>query len=257
LPLRGSWRAPRISVNRLQQIRTPVPMSRDNPVRRPRHRHRVWSFSHTLCTSILPEATSGFHRTSTIDPVVLIHRLFDNLFKDFGTPVFYIHLRVTRAAFDLGVECGKTGAALPDLPFAGFIQARSLLGLNKLQRWLDATWTPVGSKLKDDPRYQKEFLAPDDAAFVYFLVRGEPALGVAGRKRPQPTAPKVIFCASSVRCLCLQTPMLELNDCCPLRCIPSMHCSHGPSFQGISLHRYPPDELYWPHSPPAHLRPQF
>jgi hypothetical protein len=146
---------------------------------------------------------------------------------------------------------------LPDLPFAGFIQAKSLLGLNKLQRWLDATWTPVGSKLKDDPRYQKEFLAPDDAAFVYFLVRGEPALGVAGRKRPQPTAPKVIFCASSVRCLCLQTPMLELNDCCPLRCIPSMHCSHGPSFQGISLHRYPPDEIYWPHSPPAHLRPQF
>ena len=115
-------------------------MSRDNPVRRPRH--RVWSFSHTLCTSILPEATSGFHRTSTIDPVVLIHRLFDNLFKDCGRPVFYIHLRVTRAAFDLCVECGKTGAALPDLPFAGFIQAKSLLGLNNLQRWLDATWRP-------------------------------------------------------------------------------------------------------------------
>jgi hypothetical protein len=125
---------------------------------------------------------------------------------------------------------------LPDLPFAGFIQARCLLGLNKLQRWLDATWTPVGSKLKDDPRYQKEFLAPDDAAFVYFLVRGDPALGVAGRKRKQPTAPKVSFCATSVRCWCLKTPMLELNDCCPLRCIPSMHCSHGPSFQGISLH---------------------
>jgi hypothetical protein len=166
-------------------------MSRDNPVCRPRH--RVWSFSHTLCTSILPEATSGFHRTSTIDPVVLIHRLFENLFKDFGRPVFYIHLRVTRAAFDLCVECGKTGAALPDLPFAGFIQAQSLLGLNNLQRWLDTTWTPVGSKLKDDPRYQKEFLAPEDAAFVYFLVRGDPALGVAGRKRKQPTAPKEFF----------------------------------------------------------------
>jgi hypothetical protein len=153
-------------------------MSRDNPVRR--HRHRVWSFSHTLCTSILPEATSWFHRTSTIDPVVLINRrtpvvlinsLFDNLFKDCPQPVVYIHLRVTRAAFDLCVECGKTGAALPDLPFAGFIQAKSLLGLNNLQRWLDATWTPVGSKLKDDPRYQKEFLAPEDAVFMYFTKR--------------------------------------------------------------------------------------
>ncbi len=51
------------------------------------------------------------------------------------------------------VSCGKTGAALPDLPFAGFIQARSLVGLSILQAWLDTRWTPVGSKLHSDPRY--------------------------------------------------------------------------------------------------------
>jgi hypothetical protein len=164
-------------------------MSRDNPVRR----CRTWNFSHTLYTSILPEATRGFHQKSTIDPLVLVKSLFDKLFKDGPAPVAYIHLRVSRAAFDLCVSCGKTGAALPDLLFAGFIQATSLVGLSVLQPWLDAKWTPVGSKLHSDPRYRAEFLAPDDAAFVYFLVRGEPALGVGGRKRKQPKAPEVTF----------------------------------------------------------------
>jgi hypothetical protein len=122
-----------------------------------------------------------------------------------------------------------------------------------LQRWLDAIWTPVGSKLCSDPRYQKEFMEPTAktaAAFVYFLVRGEPALGIGGRKRKQPKAPAVTFALRPQR----KTPMLELNDCCPLRCIPAVYCR--PSFQGISLHRYPPDEIYI-HFSPAHLRPQF
>jgi hypothetical protein len=51
-----------------------------------------------------------------------------------------------------------------------------LVGLSSLQSWLDAKWTPFGSKLKDDKLYRDEFLAPDDAAFVFFLVRGTPAL---------------------------------------------------------------------------------
>ena len=118
-------------------------MSRDNPV----PRCRTWNFSHTLYTSILPEATRGLHPTSTIDPFVLIKSLFEKLFKEGPAPVFYIHLRVSRAAFDLCVSCGKTGAALPDLPFAGFIQARYAVGLSILQPWLDTRWTPVGSKL--------------------------------------------------------------------------------------------------------------
>ena len=137
-------------------------MSRDNPV----PRCRTWNFSHTLYTSILPEATRGLHPTSTIDPFVLIKSLFEKLFKEGPAPVFYIHLRVSRAAFDLCVSCGKTGAALPDLPFAGFIQARSLVGLSILQPWLDARWTPVGSKLHSDPRYRNEFLAPEDPSFL-------------------------------------------------------------------------------------------
>ena len=76
-------------------------------------RCRTWNFSHTLYTSILPEATRGLHPTSTIDPFVLIKSLFEKLFKEGPAPVFYIHLRVSRAAFDLCVSCGKTGAALP------------------------------------------------------------------------------------------------------------------------------------------------
>ena len=66
-------------------------------------RCRTWNFSHTLYTSILPEATRGLHPTSTIDPFALIKSLFEKLFKEGPAPVFYIHLRVSRAAFDLCV----------------------------------------------------------------------------------------------------------------------------------------------------------
>ncbi len=47
------------------------------------------------------------------------------------------------------VSCGRAGVALPDLPFTGYIQAKPTVGLSLsiLQRWLDAMWTPVGSKL--------------------------------------------------------------------------------------------------------------
>jgi hypothetical protein len=166
-------------------------MSGDNSVRRV----RTWKFSHTLYTSILPEARSGLHPTSTIDPFVLINSLFDKLFQQGPEPVIYIHLRVSRAAYDLCVACGKNGAAaLPDLPFTGFIQASSTVSLSILQKWLDALWTPVGSKLRKDPQYQDEFLAPDHATFVYFLVRGQPALGTGGRGRRNPKAPAVSLC---------------------------------------------------------------
>ena len=168
-------------------------MSGDNSVRR----FRTWKFSHTLYTSILPEARSGLHPTSTNDPFVLIKSLFDKRFKDGPPPVFYIHLRVSRAAYDLCVACGKNGAAaLPDLPFTGFIQATSTLGLLILQRWLNTKWTPVGSKLCANTHYLDEFLTPNDAtaaAFVYFPVRWMAVLGTCGRKR-LPKAPVVTFC---------------------------------------------------------------
>jgi hypothetical protein len=63
----------------------------------------------------------------------------------------------------------------------GFIQASSVVGLSRLQAWLDAIWTPgpVLSKLCSNPQYSKEFMEPtDDAAFVYFLVH----LGVRSTK---------------------------------------------------------------------------
>ncbi len=134
------------------------------------------------------------HPTSTIDPFVLINSLFDKPFKHGPEPVIYIRLRVSRAAYEFCVSCGKTGAAaLPDLPFTGFIQAKTTVGLSILRPWLDALWTPVGSKLRCDPQYRDEFLAPDYAAYVYFLVRGEPALGTGGSGRRKPKAPAVSF----------------------------------------------------------------
>ena len=166
-------------------------MSKNNSVRR----CRTWKFSHTLYTSILPEARSagGLHPASTIDPFVLFTSLFDNLFKQGPETVIYIHLRVSRTAYEHCVSCGKTGAALPALPFTGFIQASSTVSPSILRAWLDATWTPVGSKLRCDQQYQDEFLVPHDAAFVYFLVRGEPALGAGGRGRRKPKAPNATF----------------------------------------------------------------
>ena len=92
------------------------------------------------------------HPTSTIDPFVLFNGLFDKLFKDGPLPIAYIHLRVSRAEFDRCVACGQSGTTLPDLPFAGFIQATSLVGLSCLRPWLEAKWTPVGSKLHSDPQ---------------------------------------------------------------------------------------------------------
>ena len=175
-------------MNRLLKIWKPVPMSGDITL----SRSRTWHFSHTLYTSLRPEAARGLSPTSSIDPWDFIKRMFHDLFKQGPATVFYIHLRVSRQAFDHCVACGKSGSALPDLPFSGFIQATSTVRKTILQRWLDAIWTPVGSKLCSDPQYRKEFMEPaaeTAAAFVHFLVRGEPALGVARRKRKQPKAP--------------------------------------------------------------------
>ena len=163
-------------------------------------RSRTWRFSHTLYTSLRPEAARGLCPTCSIDPWDFIKRMFHDLFKQGPATVFYIHLRVSRQAFDHCVACGKSGSALPDLPFSGFIQATSTVRKTILQRWLDAIWTPVGSKLYCDPHYRKEFMEPtNNAAFVYFLVRGVPALGTGGRRRRQPTAPVVTtFATTSV-----------------------------------------------------------
>jgi hypothetical protein len=120
--------------------------------------------------------------------------MFHELFKQGPETVIYIHLRVSREAFNDCVACGRSGSALPNLPFSGFIQATSTVHKTILQRWLDAIWTPVSSKLCSDPQYRKEFVEPTAktaAAFVNFLVRGKPALGTGGRRRNQPTAPAV------------------------------------------------------------------
>ena len=157
-------------------------------------RSRTWRFSHTLYTCVKPDAALGLCPTSSIDPWDFIKSMLDDLFKHGPRTVVYIHLRVSRADFDRCVACGRSGTALPNLPFTGFIQAKSTVRQSLLQAWLDAVWTPVGSKLCSNPQYRREFMEPTDAAaFVYFLVRGKPALEKAGRKRRQPTALEVKF----------------------------------------------------------------
>ena len=157
-------------------------------------RFRTWHFSHTLYTCVKPDAARGLGPTSSIDPWDFIKSMFDELFKLGPPTVVYIHLRVSRAAFDHCVACGRSVTALPNLPFTGFIQASNAVHLSRLQEWLDAVWTPVGSKLCSAPQYQNEFMNPPDAAaWLYFLVRGKPALEKGGRKRRQPTTPQVTF----------------------------------------------------------------
>ena len=176
-------------------------MSSDNTV----SRSRTWRFSHTLYTSVKPDAARGLCPPNSIDPWDFIKSMLDDLFRHGPQAVVYIHLRVSRVDFDRCVACGRSGTALPNLPFTGFIQATSTVRQSLLQAWLDAVWTPVGSKLCSDPQYRREFMEPTDAAaFVYFLVRGKPALEKAGRKKSQPIAPKVTFAqrpfgASSVK----------------------------------------------------------
>jgi hypothetical protein len=87
-------------------------------------RSRTWHFSHTLYTSLKPEAVLWL-QTSSIDPWDFIKLMFIDLFKQGPEAVFYIHLRVSREAFNHCVACGRSDSALPDLPFSGFIQATS------------------------------------------------------------------------------------------------------------------------------------
>ncbi len=48
--------------------------------------------------------------------------------------VVYIHLRVSRSAFDSCVSCGKAQAPLPDLPFTGYMQAAQAMYLERLKQ---------------------------------------------------------------------------------------------------------------------------
>jgi hypothetical protein len=121
-----------------------------------------------------------------------------------------------------------------------------------LQRWLDAIWTPVCSKLYCDPHYRKEFMEPtNNAAFVYFLVRGG-ACPRDGRKKKTTAhgSSGNNFCHNV--CLVPLTPVLELNDCAPLRYILSF-----PRLLFFSFHPFPPDKIYMPYFSPAALRPQI
>ena len=118
-------RSARISGNRLLKIWNPVPMSGDITL----SRSRTWHFSHTLYTSLRPEAARGLSPTSSIDPWDFIKHMFHDLFEQGPATVSYIHLRVSRQAFDHCVACGKSGSALPDLPFSGFIHGWTPSGL--------------------------------------------------------------------------------------------------------------------------------
>ena len=155
-------------MNRLLKIWKPVPMSGDITL----SRSRTWHFSHTLYTSLKPEAARGLSPTSSIDPWDFIKRMFDDLFKQGPEADLYIHLRVSREAVRRSIIVSHAGGLIPLCQIFHF-RASSAIRKTILQRWLDAIWTPVGSKLYCDPHYRKEFMEPtNNAAFVYFLVRG-------------------------------------------------------------------------------------
>ena len=176
-------------------------------------RYRTWHFSHILHTSLCTGASFALGPQSLTDPWYAIRYLFQRLILTDRKPecVVYIHLRVSRAAFDNCVSCGKACAPLPDLPFTGYMQADSAVDLSRLSSWLDFTWEPVGSKLSSHPPYQEDFEKPDSAtaaAFVYYPLHGVAALGKGGRRAKggaPSTAPAVNHCSSSIR----KIPMLH------------------------------------------------
>ena len=148
-----------------------------------RGRYRTWRFSDILHTSVIPQASIGLAPSTTINPEDIILSLFKNLFRPQEKPecVIYIHLRVSRAAFDNCVSCRKASAPLPNLPFTGYMQANDTIELNRLIKWMKIQWDPVGGKLNSHDPYRKDFLEPSqDTAFVYFRVHGVPAVGKGG-----------------------------------------------------------------------------
>jgi hypothetical protein len=160
-------------------------------------RYRTWHFSHILHTSLLPQASSGLapSNNSTETPEDTILRLFQDMLLTDGMPdcVVYIHLRVSRSAFDSCVSCGKAQAPLPDLPFTGYMQAAQAIDLQRLKKWFDMKWDPVGAKLGSHGPYLRDFLHPDRAtaaAYVCFSVHGVAALGKGGRPPQRRGLPK-------------------------------------------------------------------
>jgi hypothetical protein len=90
----------------------------------------------------------------------------------------------------ISVACGRSGLALPDLPFTAVIQASRVVYLAKFKSFLSgAECTPVGAKMCSDLRYQNEFVNRDADMYHYIKLRGEPALRKGGRERSQSTAP--------------------------------------------------------------------
>ena len=92
-------------------------------------RSRTWYFSHTLYTSLQPDAALQLRPPSsvpsTVPPWTLFWNLFHALFERGPDAVFYIHVRVSRAEFDQCVACGSSGSALPDPPFTAVIQVQA------------------------------------------------------------------------------------------------------------------------------------
>ncbi len=76
-------------------------MSSDNP----ETRSRTWHFSHTLYTSVKPDAARGLCPTSllVIGPWDLIKRMLDELFRDGPQSVFYIHSKKSSKSLKYGL----------------------------------------------------------------------------------------------------------------------------------------------------------
>ncbi len=102
-----------------------------------------------------------------------------------------IELPVPWATIDTFWSNWRTKTTLPDLSYAGYIQAPAKIAQDGLLPWLDAKWGRANGKLVSHDPYRNGFLAPDPAtaaAFVYIRLLGELAQGKGGRPAKAHTA---------------------------------------------------------------------
>ena len=147
-------------------------------------RYVTWKFSHILHTSLDTRASRPL-ASNSIDPYEVVKQLFRFLMMTNKKPhqVTFIQLRVPRTILEACVSSARAQTRLPDLPFEGYIQAPNQIDRKSLMPWFDAKWERVVGKLNAHQPYLSCFLAPDEdtsAAYVYFQMHGEPALGKGG-----------------------------------------------------------------------------
>ncbi len=164
-------------------------------------RNRTWNFSHTLYISILPEATRGFHPTSTIDPLVLIKSLFRQTFQASSRALHPSSASIRKSPARRSISAGKL------VPLGQIYHLRASLrpDLSLAYQFCNHGWTQSGLQSGLNPRYEFLPTMPRSCIFLfarslYFFDCSEPALGVGGRQKKTAQGFSGNFCTTSVQC---------------------------------------------------------